>query len=243
MRLRKLGSAILVVLAVGAVIGSNASAAVTTGAAEWYTGASPGTTLTGDQAITASIGTHPGIGAKFRLISVIGIDIELTATGVECIGCQITNSAVTEKIPAVAIGKGKLKFTGVTADAPTGCTVRNENSSGQVGVVETKPLTVHADWMEESKAFQQWFPQSGTVFATFYVEGGGCAAITGSYNLKGTLFSEAKNATGVQAAVQEVVFSPAIQTTTGAELKIGTQRADLTGTIAFSIGGTAFGIH
>jgi hypothetical protein len=248
MRFRKLGGAILAVLAIGAIIASSASAAVTTEAAQWYTGTGSGTTLPvgTDQAITASIGTHPVIGAKFQLKSEVGTTpIELTATTVKCEGCKITNAVVTSGTTPVAMGKGKIRFEGVTADAPTGCTVRNETATGEAGVIETKPLVVHADFMSGTTAYQQFFPEAGatTNFATIFLGGGNCSGIEGPYNVKGTVFSEAKNATGVQAGTQENVFSPAVQTATGAELKLGAKKAELTGTGIFSIGGTAFGIH
>jgi hypothetical protein len=246
MRFKKLAATVVAALAIGAIVAGSASAAVTTTAAEWYTGASPGTTLSGDQAITVSIGTDPVVGAKFQLKSTIGTTpIEITATGVQCVGCQITNSVVTSGTTPVAMGKGQLKFTGVTADAPTGCTVRNENATGTVGVIETKPLALHADFMSGTAPYWQLFPQAGvtTPFATFYIDDGNCVGISGSYDLKGTVFGQAANATGVQAATQGNKFSPAIQSETGAELKLGSAKAELTGTAIFSIGGTAFGIH
>lgn len=244
MKLRTLVVAFNVFLAV-AIVASSASAAVTTTAAEWYTGASPGTTLSGDTAINATIGTDPVVGAKFKLTSAVaGTPIELTATGLECVGCQITNSVVTSGTTPVAMGKGKIKFTGVTADAPTGCTVRNETSTGTVGVIETKPLTVHADFMSGTVAYQQFFPETGTNFATVYLGGGGCAGIEGPYNVKGTVFGKAANATGVQATTQSISFGPPIQEVAGAELKLGSVKAELTGTEYPSLtSGSAFGIH
>jgi hypothetical protein len=248
MSLKKLGAALIAVLAIGAVIASSASAEIKTEAAQWYTGASPGTTLPvgTDQAITATIGTHPVLGPKFTLHGVISNKpIDLTATGLECVGCSITNAVVTSGTTPVAMGKGKIKFTGVTADEPSGCTVRNGSETGAVGVVETKALQVHADFMHEGKAFQQFFPEAGATktFATVYLEGGECKAIAGPYQVTGTVFSEAKLKTGESSATQENVFSPAIQTTTGAELKLGENKAELTGTGIFSIGGTAFNVH
>jgi hypothetical protein len=244
MKLRKSATAVLLALAVTAAFTASASGAVTTSAAQWYTGASPGTTLAGEQALTTSIGEYPELGKKWTWHwSFFGLTIHITVTGLECVGCKISNAEVTAKAGKIAIGRGKLKFTGVTAMAPSGCTIRNATETGTVGVIETKPMVVHADWMNTTKAYQQFFPETGSSFATIYIEGGGCEAIEGPYNLTGTLFGEAKNPTGVQAGTQEVVFSPAIQTAAGGELKIGTTPFEMTGTGAFSIGGTAFGIH
>jgi hypothetical protein len=245
MKFRALGIASVALCALVGAMSSDASGAVTTQRAEWYTGstASGVTTLAGDAIVAAQIGTHPSIGAKFvSSVSIGGVVITITATGLECVECEITNSEVTEKAGAAAIGKGKLKFTGVTISTPSGCIVRNGSASGAVGVVETKPLVIHADWVEESKNFEQWMPQSGTALWTVYLEGGSCAAITGAYNVTGTLFSEAQNATGVFATEQPVVFSPAVQTTTGAALKVGSKTAELTGTAIFKLNGQYFGI-
>jgi hypothetical protein len=238
------------VLAVMVVAASSASALATTTAAEWYTGATGGTTLAKDLEVKASIGVHPEIGEKFTLHSTIGKQsIDLTATGVECIECFITNEKVTSNTTtAVAMGKGKIKFTGVTAMEPEGCTVRNKNATGTIGVVETTPIFVHADFMHEGKAFQQWFPQSGagTTFATIYIEGGKCEAIEGPYNVTGSVFSEAKNPTSTFATTQEIVFSQAIQETaagTTGGLSLGTNAAQLTGTGKFKTNPeVAFGI-
>lgn len=240
MKLGKLAAGFAVALALSAVGAGSASAAAVTEPAEWYIGASPGSTLTEDRTLTAAVAA----GTSFTLhgtVSATGVD--LTMSGLECVGCKITNAPVTEKAGAVAMGKGTLKFTGVTADLPTGCTVRNGSSTGAVGVIETKPLILHADWMHEGKWFQHWFPASGTVIATIWLEGGNCAPIAGAYNPKGTVFSEAKNNTGVQAASQEFVFSPVIQTTAGGEMTFGTSVAELAGTGVFSAGGIAFGAH
>ena len=69
MRMKKLGAAIGAVLMIGAIMASSAFATATTTAAEWYTGASPGTTLptTSTPTITARIGTNGTIGKKFKL--------------------------------------------------------------------------------------------------------------------------------------------------------------------------------
>jgi hypothetical protein len=239
MKFGKFAAGFAVALALSAVGAGSASAAAVTEPAEWYIGASPGSTLTEDRGLSASAKS----GTTFTLHGTIsGTSVDLTMTGLECVECKITNSPVTEKSGAVAMGKGKLKFTGVTVDTPVGCTVRNGSSSGSVGLIETKPLVFHADWMHEGKWFQHWFPASSNVIATFLLEGGSCP-VAGTYNLKGTVFSEATNNTGVQAVAQEFVFSPVIQTTAGAEMTLGPNAAELVGTGVFSAGGIAFGAH
>lgn len=130
MSLKKLGAATFAVLLIGAVMASSAFATATTTAAEWYTGASPGTTLTGSKTITAKIGTNGTVGKKFVLKSTIGtnnVPVEITATGVECVSCSIENKVaakggVNTSSSVVATGTGSIKFTGVTVDTPANCT-------------------------------------------------------------------------------------------------------------------------
>jgi hypothetical protein len=238
MRVKKLMAAMLAVLALGALaVAGNASAAIGTEASQWYSGTTAAgvSAVSGAQTIKAKMGTTAGIGTVFKLTANIGgTPLEFTATGLECVGCIIANEAVTGKTEPVATGKGTIKFTGVTVMTPTGCTVRN-GEGGTIGVVETKPLTVHADFMHEGKAFQQWFPTTNSTFATLFIEGGGCIAIKGPYQVTGTLFSEAVNLTGTMAQEQAIKFSSAIQTTTGAALKLGANAAELTGTGIFEV--------
>lgn len=245
MSLRKLGTVLVAVLALSALSASSAFGAIATEAAKWYTGSTEAGVkeLTETKAITAKVGSHPVIGSKFELNGTIGtnnVPLKLTATGLECSGCTIKNAEVTGKAGKVAVGEGKIKFTSVTVDEPVNCTVSDEN--GVAGQVITKALTVHADWMHEGKAYQNFFPTTGTVFATLKLAGTGCSAIAGSYNVTGTVYSEAVNKTGVFKTAQNNIFSPAIQTTTGAELKLGGKKAELTGTGIFELGGQFFGI-
>jgi hypothetical protein len=243
MSLKKLAAVLFAVLALGAVAANSASAAATTTQAEWYTGTGTGTTLAGESTLTASIKS----GTTFTLkTTILGVPVHLTATGVECVGCKISNAEETSKTGKIAIGKGNLKFTGVTTMEPTpACTVRNGSSTGTEGVIETKPLIVHGDWMNGENAFQQFIPQAGATanFATVWLGGGGCSAIEGPYNVKGTAFTKSANKTGVLAATQEASISAAIQTEAGGALTLGENAVELVGSANFSIGGTAFGIH
>jgi hypothetical protein len=244
MSLKKLAAVLFAVLALGAVAANSASAAATTTRAEWYTGAGAGVTLAGEQNLTASIKS----GTTFTLMTtILGTTVHLTATGVECVGCKISNAEETSKAGAIAIGKGNLKFTGVTAMEPTGCTVRNGSSTGAVGVIETKPLIVHGDWMVagNEKGYQQFIPQAGATanFATVWLGGGNCTAIEGPYNVKGTAFTRSANNTGVSEATQEASINAAIQSETGGALTLGENPVELVGSAVFSIGGTAFDIR
>jgi|GEM_PF-2694480 len=252
MSLKKIGLALVASLALGALMASSASAAVETVAAQWYTGAGPTTLAVGTtKTVTGKVAEHPVIGKKGELTTTIAtLPVKLTSTGFECVGCTIQNKAVngkketepttTEKANVIAYGSGKIKFTGVTVDEPVNCTVKS-SETGTAGVIETKDLVIHGDWMdtnkENSKAFIQFLPKAGptAAFASFFLEGEGCKAIKGTYNVTGSVFGESANNTGVGAVTQNLTFSPAVQTTTGAQLKVGANTANFTGTGAFSL--------
>ena len=237
MGIKSFGAVVIAALAIGAASASSASATLTTTAAEWYTGPTQTgvTTLSADRMLTASIAEHSPIGKKFELTGVIGgTAITLTATGLEGSGCEITNMEVTSKAGNVAVGKGKLVLTGVTEDVPSPCTVVG-------GKITTQALTFHADWMHEGKWFLHFFPTAGTTFAGFEISGvPPCPA--GSFKLTGSVYGEGKSGTNSFKTTQEVTFSPAIQTTVGGTLALGTQPANLTGTGNFQAGGQFFGV-
>jgi hypothetical protein len=88
MRLKKLGMTLFVVLALGAVMASSALATAVPKAATWRTG-SGGTVLTGLESVSST--------GSFNITTNIGSTlVDLTATGLECIGCVIENSAGTQ---------------------------------------------------------------------------------------------------------------------------------------------------
>jgi hypothetical protein len=102
MRLKKLGAALVVVAALAAVLASSSFAAATTETKAWN--------VTGE-ATSKAVGT-----ATFKT-EVAGTPYVLQATGINCEGCKTENSG------GVAVGSGKLKFTGVTVKEPAGCSV------------------------------------------------------------------------------------------------------------------------
>jgi hypothetical protein len=137
----------------------------------------------------------------------------------------------------------------VTVVNPPGCAVHTAGVAGN-GTILTKPLKIHADWMDTNAAnqhaFLSIFPTTGAVFASlgFTNNPPGFCPIAGAVNVTGSLFGEAENNTGVQAVAQPVVFSAAVQATTGAALKLAGNPATLTGTAIFrNDGGILFGIH
>jgi hypothetical protein len=231
MSLKRLSLMIVAVLALTAVVATSANAAVSTTAAQWFKN---GTALTETGVAIQGEATE-----DFVFISEIGSTrIELRAMKISCSGCTIFNKAITSKAGAVATGSGKIVFEEVTVLKPSGCTVTGE--TGIAGVVATKTLSIHGDWMdtntENKKAFIQFLPPAeSTTFAQFELSGGECAGISGKRNVSGSVFGESVNNTGVEAAEQEIVFSPAVQTTSGAGLLLGTKPASLTGKAKFKL--------
>ena len=242
--------ALLALVALSAIGASSASAAASTTAAQWYTGASPGTTLSGSETINCAL--HPETTAKLK--SEVGSPaqvLEMSATGMECLSATIENKEVTEKAGKVAFGTGKIKFTGVTVTKPAGCQAEEEAGGGgaNVGHVTTKQLNVHADFMHEGKAVQQFLPTAGagTAFANFRLSNKSpeVCPVAGLYSVKGTLFTNAAKTepagtlveigTGHFTKTQLAAISPAIETTDGGGLTIGTKAADLTGVGAFTL--------
>jgi hypothetical protein len=234
--------AALIGLASVALPANNASATVSTEAARFYVGTSEaGVTalpegISGVRVATAKI----GLGKALFETEISGLPVKLTYTGIECDSfCEFENKKVTEKTGAVAVGHGKLKFTGVSVVTPAGCTLSDENST--INQILTKSLVFHGDWMDTTTAnkhaFFQFIPAlgAGTTIAQFKLSGGECAAIEGAKNIAGSFFGEFKNNTGVAATSQEMVLSPAVQTTTGAALTVGAKAANLTGAISFRV--------
>lgn len=239
---RRIGAALMVVLAISAAVASSAYATATTEARKWFTGATEGSTteLTAAQKVTASIGVNPEIGSKFLVKSEIGspsIPIEKTSTGIECVGCQIENKEVTSKAGKVAFGTGKVKLTGVTMMTPSTCGVADEG--GVPGQWLSKAVNIHADLMQGTKHYVQFIPVSGEVFVTFELTGEKCP-ISGLYSIKGTLFAEFKNVTGACSKEQPVIFSPAINEAGGGSLQIGSKKATITGTAIIKTEGEKF---
>jgi hypothetical protein len=79
--------ALLPLLALSAIGAGSASAAATTTGAQWYTGASPGTTLAAPQAINCALHATPAV-----LRSEVGSPpqvLEMDATGMECLNATI----------------------------------------------------------------------------------------------------------------------------------------------------------
>jgi hypothetical protein len=226
---RKFSGTFLTSLVLSALIACSASAAVSTTAAKWFAN---GTALTE----TALGLTVKGVAAHDTFTTEIGTTkVHFTIPAVSCDAtCVARNRPITSKAGAVATGGVKLRFESVSVVEPAGCTVTSE--AGISGQILTKSLALHADWMDtmttNKKAFVQFIPETGTTIAQFELSGGECAGISGKRNISGSFFAESKNNTGVESKIQELVFSPAVQSTSGGGLLVGTKPAEFTGTIA-----------
>ena len=244
MRFKKLGLAIAVVSALSAILASSAFATIETKEAEWYTGNPLTTTLASDTTVTLKPAPHEHKGpegvtvtdenATFKV--AVGSNLYwLKATGVECVGCKITNGTTN---PEKAMAKGKLKFTGVTVLSPSN--VCKGGANGVVGTVETKELTGHADWMHEGKAYVKFEPTSVTGnFVTLEITN--CGFET-NLAVKGAVFCEAKKLTGEPAKEQGITCDEAIHKTTASTLNVSGSTAILEAGALASIGGTEFGV-
>jgi len=216
-------------------VASSANAAVSTTAAKWFKN---GTALTATGVEIEGEKTENGI---FK--SEIGTtEIELQSTAFTCNGCTIANTKPNTSGGAeIATGSGQIVFENVTVLKPSGCTVKGD--TGVVGVVPTKTLTIHGDWMDTTTtnhhAFIQFLPPAGTTtFAQFELSGGPCIGLP-KRNVSGSVFGESVKNTGEEAAEQEIAFSPTIQSTSGGGLLLGTKPAELTakGKFKLSLGG------
>jgi hypothetical protein len=223
MKLKKLGMALVVICALGAVMASSALAAAVTTDVPWTI---EKTALVGSENVTST--------GSAELISEVGTThLKLKSTGLECIACVIQNNAAP-----TAIGSGKLAFTGVTVAEPSTCAV--EGVPGKVvGKVETVALRIKADFMIGTSSYMLFEPE-GTKFAEFkLIKGSGGCAISGTYSITGTDFVKTNNATEVLDVSQGVTASGTINKEAGGELSLDDVKlAELNGTAAFVLSGT-----
>jgi hypothetical protein len=231
MNLKKFGTVLVVVLALGAVMASSAFAAATTTDTKWtWNGAVLGEGSANAKTLTAGLVE----GTKGVLASEIGeTALTLESTGLECIECKIENPTGGGS----ATGTGKLKFTGITVASNPNCQVTG-------GSVTTNLLTVDPDYMISTTNYALFKPNTGTAFATVPIvkKTGLTCPIAGNYIVSGTVFVQTQNATGVTARIQKVNSSGTINSTAGGSLTFGTKPATLTGEAFFDAGaGNEFG--
>ena len=222
MSLKKIGMALVAVLALGAVMANTAFGAATTTDVQWYLN---GSSLSASQAVTSGL-----VGTATLETEVGETPLKLASTGLECVDCTIFNFGSSAK------GEGELKFTGVSVVTPSGCEVIG-------GAVQTNELKVDADYMIETKNYVRLAPVGAAAALaglTLKAKMGKTCAISGPYLVKGSVFVKSQNATGVGATKQFVNSSGPINTEAGGELKFGLETATLTGEAWFEAGGKSF---
>ncbi len=231
MNLKKLGAALLAVTALAAIAANSATAAGNweePGSA-WYTGASPGTKLTGTKAVTSKALT------TLSLRSVIsGKALKLNATGLSCVSCLIENSGTN------AIEKGELELTGVSLIEPDPAVCSSTAN------IRTKPLKVTVGMKSGTTTITtlKYEPQAGatSTFATVTITGTSCA-VSGTYKVTGAVVGEAAP-TGTFETEPGIAFDESLQNDalTATSLKFGLNGAYLVGLIGNSIGGTPWAV-
>jgi hypothetical protein len=208
MSIKKLGLTLAAVLALAGIMASSAFATATATKGHWVVSGSP---LGASESKTVTCAKASGA-ANFKLAGkVLGSEIELEATGVECLESNISNPG------EFAQDSGKLRFTGVSVVKPVGCST--------TATLTTNALSTQV-YMEGTTSYDRFAPTSGTTFVPVPITG--CAA-AGTYPVKGTDFGRSPNATGVESAHQKLEFSAAINTTAGGALTLGTEPATLSG--------------
>jgi hypothetical protein len=218
------------IMALSAVVAGNASAErphtkLTTVKSSWK-GAN-GAAFTTAKAVTCT-----NVGTLTLKSTVLGSPTTLTASGVSCVSASLENTTV-EGV-AMAVGHGKLKFTGVKVTEPAGCSVAE--------TLETEELEIALDHHDiEKPEGSGTFETTLKPFITFRPKGEkfisikitGCS-IAGTYPVKGFTTATAANDTGVKASPQLLKFNT--ESNEAGELKLGTEPATITGEANNSVG-------
>lgn len=166
MNLKKLVAALLVVAAFSAVPVSSAHAVAVTESADWYTGASPGTKVTGSLAVSAELS-----GVATFLASASDQEIVIHAT--DQLHDQQQSSPRWRLRPMI--------FNGITVQKP---------ACNTASTVTSKPLTMAADWMSGATDYVKLAPTTGETFVSFVLSGTATATLTSTIvvKLRGALF-------------------------------------------------------
>jgi hypothetical protein len=210
MRFKRIALAVIACLALTAVAASAAQAAV------WKVA---GSTLAANETIKLQNSGNMILESK-----ILGTRIGMKATGLEC-------SGICSLLAGAASGTGSLKFTGMTFETPSSCSVKG-------GSLTTVPLTasVIMDPSGGEATFVKFAPTSGTTIVEFAIEGATCPLAGNTLKLKGSFAGRSAN-TGVETREQSIVFSAAEQTTGGGSLTFGSEPATLVGTVFFALTG------
>jgi hypothetical protein len=222
MILKRLGVACVASLALTAVFASSAFATASTTNGHWKVA---GTQLTSGQTKELKCSAAENFVLK---VPLTGAEAEIKATALECPATDVIKQEGEH-----AIATGTLKFSGITLVKPAGCITGAS--------ITTKALTAKI-YMEGATVYMLFEPTAGPTgtFMSFLLEG---CAYEGLYPLKGTLFAQSTNATGVEAVNQPLTFSAAIQGTAGGSLT-WTSNATINGKSNNElVSGSTFSVH
>ena len=224
MKLKKLGMALVVVLALTAIAVSSASAAAVTEDQTWTI---EGVTLGGSESVSST-------GSGTFVTKVGTTPLEWSETGINCISCTISNSGGS------AVGSGSLEFTGVTVKTPSTCAARNVG--GTTGIIKTNALEIKADYMIGTSNYILFKPvgSSTLFFEVELLKGSGACQISGRYKVTGEAFAKSVNGTGVDEATQTVTFSGAINKEASGKAsptELGGVLAELNASASFALSG------
>ncbi len=202
MSLKRLGIAMMAVLALGAVFATSAFAGTpTTRKASWTTGTTKNanTIPTGKGNAKAIKCRKTAASPNFTLtVTIAGLPVEFTASGVECVNATIYNEVVGGVPHAKATGK--VKFTGVKIVKPEGC---KTPATVETNLLEGEVLMVESGGVVSPKPFFKSAPDAAagvTNFTTLKIEE---CVLEGNYPIKGFTYCEGTNATEVHSEQQE----------------------------------------
>lgn len=224
MSLKRLGIALLVVLALGAVTANSAMAVATTATASWFKEA----TKLGEGQANGLAATCATVGGSLVLTSTSGGKaVKIEASEIECPGGKIYNETPAGNT-AMAFVTGKLVLKNPKVAEPGGCTVEG-------GKIETQTFAGEL-YMITPTSYLRLAPASGAILAEPDFEGSLCA-IKGPRQIKGSVFGAEEFATGKAGLRQRVEYSKTINETAGGALTFEGAEAQLAGKIALSLTG------
>ncbi len=151
------------------------------------------------------------------------VPVVYEATGIECVEGSIFNDE-----SGAATGDGSLVFTGVTLAGALGevCSVRNES----ITTVDLRS-ELYMDSGAPEAAFEKLEPAPGREnIAVVHTEGASCP-LAGNRPLKGYVFGELVNGTGVSSQTLPLRFSTEVDRTAGSALAMAGEPAYLAGEV------------
>lgn len=160
---------------------------------------------------------------SLTLESTVGEEpFELTATGVECVECQIEQRGIGGE--GATQGSGSYKLTGVSIVKPPECSTPSSAST------KTVVVTRH-----ESILWGLWESHTTELRPVAQIKVSGCH-IAGIYELTGAIVGRS-SADGVFSVAQPVTYSAAIQKESEVSLKLNGNAASFTGEVVNELSG------